>query len=55
MSRNAELTTSAAATAYAARYPAGLPARAAPTVVQCDSLAASTYWHGKRLSDWAGW
>ena len=55
LSRDTELTTSAAATAYAARYPAGLPARAAPTVVQCDSLAASTYWHGARLSDWAGW
>lgn len=55
LSQNAKLATNEEATAYAARYPAGSAAREAPTVLQCDSFAASTYWHGKRLSDWAGW
>jgi purine nucleoside permease len=34
-----------------------LPARSAPSVIMCDSVAVDTYWHGvylsKRANDWA--
>ena len=43
------------ARAYASHYTGNEPARHAPSVISCSSLAGATYWHGSRLSDWARW
>lgn len=55
LSQGVELATNSDAQAYAAHYPEGSAARELPSVLKCDSLAASTYWHGTRLSEWASW
>ena len=49
------LEDNAASQAYRANYPAHLPAAQPPSVLRCDSLGASTYWHGDMLSNWANW
>ena len=49
------LNDNAQSQAYRANYPANLPASQPPSVIRCDSLGASTYWHGTILSDWANW
>jgi purine nucleoside permease len=49
------LLDSEKARAYAGRYTGNEPARHAPSVLICSSLAGATYWHGPRLSDWARW
>ncbi|WP_119067813.1 purine-nucleoside phosphorylase [Aggregatilinea lenta] len=55
LSQDAALTDSDGAIAYRANYPADLPASQPPSVLRCDTLAASTYWHGALLSGWAQW
>ncbi|MEA3334963.1 MAG: purine nucleoside permease [Chloroflexota bacterium] len=55
LSKDVELFDSEGAPDYRANYPEGLPARQTPFVTKCDSFAASTYWHGALLSDWAEW
>ena len=45
LSKDAKLVDGDAAAAYRARYP-GAPANQPPKVVQCDTLAGDTYWHG---------
>lgn len=50
-----ELADGETAQAYRANYAADTPAVAAPSVVRCDTFAASTYWHGEMLGDWAQW
>ena len=49
------LLDSEKARAYASRYIADEPARHAPSLLSCSSLAGATYWHGPRLSEWARW
>ncbi len=49
------LEDSAKARAYSGRYAGNDPARHAPAVLSCSSLAGETYWHGPHLSDWARW
>lgn len=55
LSKDVELADGEGAQTYRANYPADWPAAAPPSVVRCDTLAASTYWHGTRLGDWAEW
>ena len=50
LSRGARLEDSAAAAAYRQQYPQAA-ARAAPSVLQCDTLAGDTWWHGARLGE----
>jgi purine nucleoside permease len=55
LSADATLMDSSQATQYRSNYPFA-PANQPPKVVQCDSLAADTYWHGaligQRAHDW---
>lgn len=55
LTQNLTLEDSPAAQATRSNYPANLPASQPPSVIRCDSLGSSTYWHGQRLSDWANW
>lgn len=48
LSRSAVLDDNETARAYRARYPEG-PARQTPSVLQCDTAAGDTYWHGEAL------
>jgi purine nucleoside permease len=48
LSQSAPLEDSAAARAYRRHY-RQLPATAAPAVIQCDTAAGDTYWHGDLL------
>ena len=48
LSRGATLDDNAAAAAYRKLYPQSA-AQAAPSVLQCDTLAGDTWWHGDRL------
>lgn len=48
LSRTARLDDSDAAAAYRKQYPQAA-AQAAPAVLQCDTLAGDTWWHGERL------
>jgi purine nucleoside permease len=55
LSSNAMLTDSDKAAKYRSNYPA-TPANQPPKVIQCDTLAGDTYWHGamigERAHDW---
>lgn len=55
LSKDVELADSEAAQAYRANYPADWPAAAPPSIIRCDTIAASTYWHGDLLAAWAEW
>jgi purine nucleoside permease len=55
LSKDVELADSEGAQAYRANYPADWPASAPPSVIRCDTIAASTYWHGDLLGKWADW
>ena len=55
LSMNVELADSEECQAYRLNYPEGTAARRTPFVTKGDSFAASTYWYGKILSDWAEW
>ena len=55
LTKDLELADGETAQAYRANYPADLPAAAPPSVIRCDTLAASTYWHGELLGQWAEW
>lgn len=48
LSRGAALADNDTARAYRKLYPQAA-ARAAPTVLQCDTAAGDTWWHGERL------
>ena len=48
LSRGAVLEDSAKARAYRSHYPSA-PANRPPRVIQCDTLAGDTWWHGHRL------
>ena len=48
LSRAAHLDDGDAAAAYRKQYPQAA-AQAAPSVLQCDTLAGDTWWHGERL------
>ncbi len=52
LSANAPLADSDKARAYRASYPQP-SARARPSVLQCDTAAGDTYWHGKYLGETA--
>jgi len=56
LTKDLALTDGAAAQAYRALYP-NAPANLPPKVIQCDSMAVDTYWHGailsQRANDWA--
>jgi len=47
---NLSVNDNPTAQAYRANYPAP-PANQPPTVIQCDSTAIDTYWHGSYLSE----
>ena len=55
LSSNATLADSDKAAKYRANYP-NAPANQPPKVIQCDTLAGDTYWHGamigQRAHDW---
>jgi len=55
ISRDVELADSEEAQSYRLNYPEGTAARRTPFVTKCDSIASSTFWCGKILSDWAEW
>ena len=48
LSRNAPLEDNTTAAAYRKQYPQAA-AQATPSVLQCDTLAGDTWWHGERL------
>jgi purine nucleoside permease len=50
LSRGAKLADNDAAAAYRRQYPQPA-AQAAPGVLQCDTLAGDTWWHGDRLGE----
>jgi len=50
LSRGARLEDNDAAAAYRRLYPQAA-AQAAPGVLQCDTLAGDTWWHGERLGE----
>ena len=50
LSRGARLEDNDAAAAYRRQYPQAA-AQAAPGVLQCDTLAGDTWWHGARLGE----
>ena len=50
LSRGAKLEDDDTAAAYRRQYPQAA-ARAAPGVLQCDTLAGDTWWHGERLGE----
>lgn len=52
LSANAPLADNDKARAYRARYPQPT-AKARPSVLQCDTAAGDTYWHGKYLGETA--
>jgi purine nucleoside permease len=52
LSRGAELADNPQAQAYRQLYPQEA-ARRGPSVLQCDTLAGDTYWHGEKLGEWA--
>jgi len=52
LSKSAALEDSPDLVAYRRHYPQA-PADQAPTVVQCDTLSADTWWSGKRLGEHA--
>jgi purine nucleoside permease len=55
LSANAALMDNDKAAKYRANYP-GSPANQPPKIIQCDTLAGDTYWHGtligERAHDW---
>jgi purine nucleoside permease len=55
LSKEVELADGEAAQAYRANYPEDWAAAAAPSVIRCDTIASSTYWHGDMLAEWAEW
>ncbi len=55
LSKDVALADGEDAQAYRANYPADWPASQPPSVVRCDTVAASTYWHGDLLGQWAEW
>lgn len=55
LSKDVALADGEGAQAYRANYPADWPASQPPSVIRCDTIAASTYWHGELLGDWAEW
>jgi purine nucleoside permease len=52
LTANVKLEDNDTARAYRARY-AEAAARRPPSVLQCDTAAGDTYWHGKYLGEWA--
>ncbi len=50
LSRGARLEDNDTAAAYRKQYPQAA-AQAAPGVLQCDTLAGDTWWHGQRLGE----
>ena len=50
LSRTARLEDNDTAAAYRKQYPQAA-AQAAPGVLQCDTLAGDTWWHGERLGE----
>ena len=50
LSRGAHLEDNDTAAAYRKQYPQAA-AQAAPSVLQCDTLAGDTWWHGTRLGE----
>jgi purine nucleoside permease len=52
LTRDAKLEDSDKARAYRAHYKSA-PANAPPRVIQCDTLAGDTWWHGKILGEHA--
>jgi purine nucleoside permease len=50
LSRAAKLEDNDSAAAYRKQYPQAA-AQAAPSVLQCDTLAGDTWWHGARLGE----
>jgi purine nucleoside permease len=50
LSRDARLEDNDTAAAYRKQYPQAA-AQAAPSVLQCDTLAGDTWWHGQRLGE----
>ena len=50
LSRGATLEDNDTAAAYRKQYPQAA-AQAAPSVLQCDTLAGDTWWHGARLGE----
>lgn len=55
LTRDIALEDTPAMRAQRAQF-AGAAAKAPPRVLKGDVLSSSTYWHGRRLSDWAnGW
>ena len=55
LSRGAHLEDNDTAAAYRGQYPQAA-AQAVPAVLQCDTLAGDTWWHGTRLGERAsGW
>lgn len=55
LSRNVRLSDSEAVRGVRSKYPPGLAARQAPTVIKGDVIAGSTWWHGDILGRWASW
>lgn len=54
LSAGVKLVDGEAAQAYRANYPEEAASQP-PSVIRCDTVAASTYWHGDMLGDWAEW
>jgi purine nucleoside permease len=56
LSKNVVLEDSDVAKTYRARYAVGTPGAKPPSVIQCDTMAGDTWWHGnllgQRASDW---
>jgi len=52
LSQGAALADNATAQAYRKHYPQAA-ARTLPGVIQCDTAAGDTYWHGAKLGEWA--
>jgi len=52
LSANVKLEDNDTARAYRAQYTEAA-ARRPPSVLQCDTAAGDTYWHGKVLGEWA--
>ncbi|CAJ0687207.1 purine-nucleoside phosphorylase [Ralstonia wenshanensis] len=50
LSKGAVLDDNATARAYRTNYP-NAPANQPPSVVQCDTAAGNTYWHGAKLGE----
>ncbi len=52
ITKNVKLDDNDEARAYRALYSESA-ARGNPTVIQCDTAAGDTYWHGRQLGEWA--